>query len=94
MLFGSMGGGAESLPGMPSIVDPRNLCGEASAGHLSPAVAGALRRVFVPNLRSNEVYVTDPEKTEIVDRFKVGFKPQHVVPSWDPTTASAGSTVA
>jgi YVTN family beta-propeller protein len=53
---------------------------------LSPAVAGALTRVYVPNLRSNDVYVIDPASLKVIDRFPVGVIPQHVVPSWDLQT--------
>jgi len=45
-----------TLPGMPPVVDPSNLYSETAAGKLSPAVAGDLPRVYVPNLRSNDVY--------------------------------------
>ncbi|HEX7910641.1 MAG TPA: YncE family protein [Paraburkholderia sp.] len=75
-----------TVAGMPPVVDPGNLYGEAGAGHMSPAVAGALTRVYVPNLRSNDVYVIDPATFKVVDRFHVGFSPQHVVPSWDLQT--------
>ena len=40
----------------------------------------------MPNLRSNDVYVIDPATMKVVDRFKVGISPQHVVPSWDLKT--------
>lgn len=82
----SSGASIATAAGMPPVVDPGNLYSEAGAGHLSPAVADALYRIYVPNLRSNDVYVIDPVKMEVVDRFKVGFKPQHVVPSWDLKT--------
>ncbi|MDG0024852.1 YncE family protein [Trinickia sp. Y13] len=72
-----------TVPGMPSVVDASNLYGEARANHLSPAVAGALSRVYVPNLRSNDVYVIDPSTFKVVDTFAVGRSPQHIVPSWD-----------
>lgn len=75
-----------TVPGMPPVVDPMNLYSEASAGRLSPAVAGALQRVYVPNVRSNDVDVIDPATLKIVDRFKVGVNPQHVIPSWDLKT--------
>ena len=75
-----------TVPGMPPVVDPTNLYSEASAGRLSPAVAGALQRVYVPNVRSNDVDVIDPTTLKIVDRFKVGVNPQHVIPSWDLKT--------
>ncbi|TIT25716.1 MAG: hypothetical protein E5W76_35355, partial [Mesorhizobium sp.] len=57
-----------------------------AAGDLSPATAGALPRVYVPNRSSNSVSVIDTVTLKVVDRFGVGSKPQHVVPSWDLTT--------
>ncbi|RZF25000.1 YncE family protein [Paraburkholderia sp. UYCP14C] len=75
-----------TVPGMPPVVNPANLYGEADAGHMSPAVAGALSRIYVPNLRSNDVYVIDPATFKVVDRFRVGYSPQHIVPSWDLQT--------
>ena len=80
------GRAAEPLPGMPPVVDPANLYSETQAGRMSPAVAGALPRVYVPNRTSNDVYVIDPATFKVVDRFKVGINPQHVVPSWDLKT--------
>ncbi len=74
------------VPGMPPVMDPTNLYSEAAAGRLSPAVAGAMPRVYVPNVKSNDVYVIDPATFKVVDRFKVGINPQHVVPSWDLQT--------
>jgi YVTN family beta-propeller protein len=32
------------------------------------------------------VYVIDPATMKVVDKFKVGINPQHVVPSWDMRT--------
>ncbi|MBF5008706.1 YncE family protein [Burkholderia pseudomultivorans] len=75
-----------TVPGMPPVVNPQNLYSEAAAGHMSPAVAGALPRIYVPNLRSNDVYVIDPATYKVVDKFRVGYSPQHVVPSWDLKT--------
>jgi YVTN family beta-propeller protein len=75
-----------TLPGMPPVVDPANLYSEASASHLSPAVRNALPRVYVPNVQSDDVYVIDPATLKVVNRFRVGFNPQHVVPSWDLST--------
>jgi len=73
-------------PGMPPVLEPGNLYSGARAGSLSAAVAGALPRVYVPNLRSNDVYVIDPSTRKVVERFKVGTNPQHIVPSWDLQT--------
>ncbi|HEU0204675.1 MAG TPA: YncE family protein, partial [Burkholderiaceae bacterium] len=53
---------------------------------MSPAVADALPRVYVPNRQSNDVYVIDPATLKVIDKFKVGINPQHIVPSWDLKT--------
>jgi YVTN family beta-propeller protein len=75
-----------TIPGMPPVVDASNLYSEAAAGKLAPAVRTALPRVYVPNLQTNDVYVIDPATQKVVDRFRVGINPQHVVPSWDLST--------
>jgi YVTN family beta-propeller protein len=75
-----------TVPGMPPVVDPANLYSETASGKLSPAVAGDLPRVYVPHLQSNDVYVIDPATYQVVDKFKVGLNPQHVVPSYDLRT--------
>lgn len=76
----------ETVPGMPAVLDPNNLYSETRADKWSPAIAGALPRVYVPNRQSNDVYVIDPRTLKVVDRFPVGINPQHVVPSWDLKT--------
>ena len=75
-----------TVPGMPGVADPSNLYREASAGQLAEAVKDALPRVYVPNLQSNDVYVIDPATFTVVDKFRVGLNPQHVVPAWDLKT--------
>ena len=72
-----------TVPGMPGVVNPNNLYSEAGANHFSAAVAGALPRIYVPNLRSDTVSVIDPATFKVIDTFAVGHSPQHVVPSWD-----------
>jgi len=76
----------QTVPGMPPVIDPNNLYSETRANKLSPAVAKHLHRVYVPNRTSNDVWVIDPESLKVVDKFKVGINPQHVVPSWDLKT--------
>jgi YVTN family beta-propeller protein len=76
----------QTLPGMPPVLDAGNLYTGTAPDHLSPAVGGALSRIYVPNRRSNSVYVIDPAALAIVDHFPVGASPQHVVPSWDLKT--------
>lgn len=71
---------------MPPVVDPNNLYSEIRSDKLSPAVAGALPRVYVPNRQGNDVSVIDPATMKVVDRYPVGVNPQHVVPSWDLKT--------
>jgi YVTN family beta-propeller protein len=75
-----------TVPGMPPVADPRNLYSEIGAGKFSPATADALERVYVPNRAENTVSVIDPATLKVVDKFKVGVNPQHVVPSWDLKT--------
>jgi len=76
----------ETVPGMPPVTHPANLYSETAADKLSPALANVPARVYVPNVKSDEVYVIDPATFKVIDRFKVGKNPQHVVPSWDLTT--------
>jgi YVTN family beta-propeller protein len=76
----------ETIPGMPPVVDPTNIYSETRADKLVPAAASALPRVYVPHLKSNDVWVIDPGTMQVVDRFPVGVNPQHVVPSWDLRT--------
>ena len=71
---------------MPGVPDPSNLYSETATGKMSDAVKGALTRVYVPNRAANTVSVIDPSSMQVVDTFKVGLNPQHVVPAWDLKT--------
>ncbi|MEO7955016.1 MAG: hypothetical protein ABIR35_13135, partial [Polaromonas sp.] len=71
---------------MPPVADADNLYSETRTDNFNPAVKDDLERVYVPNLRSNDVSVIDPKTLKVVDRFKVGRSPQHIVPSWDLRT--------
>ncbi len=82
----SPGRAIQTVPGMPPVIDPNNLYSETRPEKLSPAVAKHLHRVYVPNRSSNDVWVIDPATLKVVDKFKVGVHPQHVVPSWDLKT--------
>ncbi len=77
------GAGVVTVPGMPAVADRNNLYRETGANRFSAAVAQALERVYVPNRTANTVSVIDPATLKVVDTFKVGVNPQHVVPSWD-----------
>jgi len=76
----------QTVPGMPPVVDPANLYSETRSQNLNSAVAKHLHRVYVPNRSSNDVWVIDPAALKVIDKFKVGIHPQHVVPSWDLKT--------
>jgi YVTN family beta-propeller protein len=92
LLGGSLQGAAaqapaiQTVPGMPPVVDARNVYSEAGAGKISAATAGALSRVYVPNVKSGDVYVIDPATYSVVDHYSVGGNPQHIIPSWDLKT--------
>jgi DNA-binding beta-propeller fold protein YncE len=74
------------VAGMPPVVNPENLYSEMGANRLSPAVKGALYRIYVPDRISGDVTVIDPALMKVVGRFRTGVNPQHVVPSWDLQT--------
>jgi DNA-binding beta-propeller fold protein YncE len=76
----------QTVPGMPPVLDPANLYSGIASKNMSPATAGELYRVYVPNRISGDVYVIDPELMKVVGKFRVGLNPQHVVPSYDLQT--------
>ncbi|MBD8881334.1 YncE family protein [Rhodanobacter sp. 7MK24] len=75
-----------TVPGMPRVVNAADMYSQAGYNMFSPAVVGALPRIYVPNLRGNSVSVIDPATYKVIDTFPVGRSPQHVVPSWDLKT--------
>jgi YVTN family beta-propeller protein len=89
LVIGSGAFGQASAPAAapaPAPAAPPSVYSTIGPGALSPATAGHLERIYVPNLRSNDVYVIDPATLKVIDRFKVGIGPQHIVPSWDLQT--------
>ncbi len=75
-----------TVPGMPPVIDSRNLYSETGVAKMSGALHEDLARIYVPNLRGNDVSVIDPQTLKVVDRLKVGKGPQHIVPAWDLRT--------
>jgi DNA-binding beta-propeller fold protein YncE len=71
------------LPGMPPVLDPRDVYAAARPGELSAVVRDDVPRIYVPNSRKASVDVIDPATYKIVGHFKVGREPQHVTPSYD-----------
>jgi YVTN family beta-propeller protein len=56
------------------------------ANMLTGATRFADPLVYVPNSESDTVTVIDPATYKVVDTFRVGGLPQHVVPAWDLKT--------
>ena len=71
---------------MPPLPDPKNVYAGIAAGNISPATAGALSRVYAPNLTTGRVDVIDPATFKVVDSYFAVPSPQHIVPSWDLQT--------
>jgi len=74
------------LPGMPPILNRKDIYSETRPGHLSPVVKAFPSRVYVPNTVTNTVDVIDPNTFRVIDHFRVGRQPQHVTPSYDLRT--------
>lgn len=74
------------LPGMPPVLDAKNVYAADAPGRLSPVVKDFPSRVYVPNTNSNTVSVIDPATYKVIETIPVGSQPQHVVPSWDLKT--------
>ena len=82
------------LAGMPPTVHRENLYSEAAAGRFSPVTAGVPPRVYVPDVKSGDVYVIDPASLRVIARFPAGRHPQHVVPSYDLRTLWVAGSAA
>jgi YVTN family beta-propeller protein len=74
------------LPGMPPVLDPKDVYAADHAGKLSPVVKRFPNRIYVPNTNSDTVSVIDPATYKVIETIPVGRQPQHVVPSWDLKT--------
>ncbi|MHC5903492.1 YncE family protein [Streptomyces sp. S6] len=76
----------QGLPGMPPVLDPKDVYAADRPNRLSPVVKDFPSRVYVPNTESDTVTVIDPKTYKIIETLHVGRQPQHVVPSWDMKT--------
>jgi YVTN family beta-propeller protein len=76
----------DALPGMPPLLDPRDVYAANRPGKLSAVVTSFPERVYVPNSGRNTVDVIDPHTFKIIDHFAVGRQPQHIAPSYDLKT--------
>nr|WP_258527641.1 hypothetical protein [Streptomyces sp. NBRC 110611] len=74
------------LPGMPPLLDARDVYAADRPGKLVPQVRSYPARIYVPNTGSDTVSVIDPKTYKVTETIPVGVQPQHVVPSWDMKT--------
>ncbi|HVW42191.1 MAG TPA: hypothetical protein VHC18_12655 [Amycolatopsis sp.] len=80
---------ADGLPGMPPVPDPHNIVAAAGANLLAPAAKAARPLVYVPHVRSGDVWVIDPATFAVVGKYPAGKEIQHVVPGYDLNTLYA-----
>jgi YVTN family beta-propeller protein len=71
---------------VPALLDAHNVYAADGPNQLRGAARFALRRIYVPNSKSDTVDVIDPRTSRIVGHFAVGGLPQHIVPSYDLKT--------
>jgi YVTN family beta-propeller protein len=71
---------------VPPQLSRTNVYAADRPGRLSPVVRGDPALVYVPNSESNTVDVISQRTFRVIDSFKVGTLPQHVVPAWDLRT--------
>jgi YVTN family beta-propeller protein len=69
-----------------SYTDTTNVYAETGANKLDFALVNALPRVYVPNHASDSVTVINATTKQVVETYKAGRGPQHIVPSWDKKT--------
>lgn len=74
------------LSGMPPSLSPSNVYAADRAGNISSTARNDRALVYVPDTKSNDVYVIDQRSMRVVDIFPGGHEPQHVVPSYDLKT--------
>jgi YVTN family beta-propeller protein len=80
---------AVALPGANRAQKSADVYAAAGANMFSPAVRGARTLVYVPESMSDYVDVIDPATFKVIDRYRTGGRPQHVVPAWDLRTLYA-----
>jgi YVTN family beta-propeller protein len=72
---------------------PLNVYGATAAGRLNATARQARSLVYVPESMSDYVDVIDPTTFRVIDRYRTGARPQHVVPAWDMRTLYAANNL-
>ncbi|MDE2384725.1 MAG: YncE family protein [Alphaproteobacteria bacterium] len=85
-------GQAPAAAPAPADAPPVNVYAETGSGKIAAVAANWPVRVYVPNHTSGTITVIDPATKKIVDSFRVGIGPQHVVPSFDLKTLWVNNT--
>jgi YVTN family beta-propeller protein len=69
-----------------SYTETTNVYAETGANKLDFALVNALPRVYVPNHASDTVTVINATTKQVIETYKAGRGPQHIIPSWDKKT--------
>ncbi len=80
------------VAGMPAYEKAGDVYAATGPDMLIPAVRDDRQLVYVPNTKSNDVWVIDPATYKVVDKFPGGPEPQHVVPAHDMRTLYVASS--
>ncbi len=70
-----------------------NVYAATGANRLTGAARQARPLIYVPESLSDYVDVIDPSTYRVIDRYRTGGRPQHVVPSWDLRTLYAANNL-
>jgi YVTN family beta-propeller protein len=70
-----------------------NVYAAAGANMLTGAARRARSLIYVPESLSEYVDVIDPGTFRVIDRYRTGGRPQHVVPSWNLRTLYAANNL-
>lgn len=82
-------GGSRTPSLSPEDLPVTNVYSSTGVGMLSVTARKARSLIYVPESVSEYVDVIDPRTYRVIDRFRTGGRPQHVVPAWDLRTLYA-----
>ncbi len=85
--------GARVVTSTVAPATPLNVYGATGVGGLNATARQARSLVYVPESLSDYVDVIDPATFRVIDRYRTGGRPQHVVPAWDMHTLYAANNL-
>src|SRR5438105_3162531 len=77
----------------PQPAGPLDIYAHSGINMFSAATLGARQLIYVPESMSAYVDVIDPATYRVIDRYRTGERPQHVVPAWDMRTLYASNNL-